>query len=171
MNSLLAAETIHENFLREISPTLLNDVFGHTKTHRKIIEDIKPVLILPLQNKPREWRHQNLISTCGQICYSLDSFWVSFFSIQKYQNNLERVLSLEKNLCRYGRNTQICQLQGRGDSKPPYLYWNQIFFRFFLWKYFLMHMKPEGMTQFDIFHTFVEISLVENSVNSELLLF
>ena len=45
---------IHESFLREISPTLLNDVFGHTKTHRKIIEDIKPVLILPLQNKPRE---------------------------------------------------------------------------------------------------------------------
>ena len=32
--------------------------------------------------------------------------------------------------------------------------------------YFLMYIKPEGMTQFDIFHTFVE-----NSVNSELLFF
>ena len=29
-----------------------------------------------------------------------------------------------------------------------------------------MHIKPEGMTQFDIFHTFVD-----NSVNSELLFF
>ena len=31
---------------------------------------------------------------------------------------------------------------------------------------FLMLIKPEGMTQFDTFHTFVE-----NSVNSELLIF
>jgi hypothetical protein len=40
------------------------------------------------------------------------------------------------------------------------------FFFFFLRKYFLMHIKPEGMTQFDIFHTFVE-----NLLNSELLFF
>ena len=81
---------IHESFLHEISPTLLNDVFGHTKTHRKIIEDIKPVLILLLQNKPREWRHQNSISTCGQICYSLGSFWVSLISL--IQNRFHGIL-------------------------------------------------------------------------------
>ena len=46
------------------------------------------------------------------------------------------------------------------------LYWYPIFSWFFLWNYFSMHIKAEGMTQFDIFHVFIE-----NSVKSKLCFF
>ena len=51
-----------------------------------------------------------------------------------------------------------------GTQTPIALLKPNIFLIFFV--KILMHIKPEGMTQFDIFHTFVE-----NSVNSELLFF
>ena len=57
--------------------------------------------------------------------------------------------------------TLVCQLQGRGT---------QNLHRFteikYCFDFFFVKMLPEGMTQFDIFHTFVE-----NSVNLELLFF
>ena len=37
--------------------------------------------------------------------------------------------------------------------------------KFFLRKYFLMHIKPEGMTQFDSFHTFVFLSSTQSGQN------
>ena len=48
-----------------------------------------------------------------------------------------------------------------GGTQNLELYRNKIPF---LLKYVLMHVKPEGMTQFDVFHT-----SVENSVKSEFL--
>ncbi len=53
-----------------------------------------------------------------------------------------------------------------GGTQNSYSFTETIFFIFLLLKYFPMHIKPEGMTHFDIFYTFVE-----NSVNSELLFF
>ena len=62
-----------------------------------------------------------------------------------------------KDLCRYGRNTQIYQLQGRGTQKP-HSFTETIFFYFFCENTLLiMNMTPVGKTQFD----------VENSVNSD----
>ena len=37
----------------------------------------------------------------------------------EFKTNKWKTLHSGKDLCRYGRNTQICQLQGRGDSKHP----------------------------------------------------
>jgi hypothetical protein len=54
-----------------------------------------------------------------------------------------------------------------GGTQNPYSFTEtKDFLDFFLWKYFFMHIKPEGLTQFDIFHIFIE-----NSVDSELLFF
>ena len=53
-----------------------------------------------------------------------------------------------------------------GTQNPHSFTETKHFFDFYLWKYFLMHKKPEVMTQFDILHSFVE-----NLVNSELLFF
>ena len=62
-------------------------------------------------------------------------FFFNIFSI--VNTGLKYFIGLDKDLCRYGRNTQI-------------------FFWLFLRKTLLMHIKTEGMTQFDIFHTFVQ---------------
>ena len=60
-----------------------------------------------------------------------------------------------------------CQIHIRGDSKTLIaLLIPNIFLILFLWNYCSMHIKAKGMTQFDIFHVFVE-----NSVNSELCCF
>ena len=48
-----------------------------------------------------------------------------------------------------------CQLQGRGDSKPPITLLIPNPFKKKLGKYFPMHKKAEGMTQFEIFHILV----------------
>ena len=46
-------------------------------------------------------------------------FFFNIFSI--VNTGLKYFIGLDKDLCRYGRNTQISQLQGRGDSKPNIL--------------------------------------------------
>ena len=46
-------------------------------------------------------------------------FFFNIFSI--VNTGLKHFIGLGKVLCRYGRNTQISQLQGRGDSKPNIL--------------------------------------------------
>ena len=55
-----------------------------------------------------------------------------------------------------------CQIHSRGDSKTLIALLITNIFLIFLWNDFLMHIKAVGMTQFDIFHAFVE-----NSVNLE----
>ena len=60
----------------------------------------------------------------------------------------------------------ICQLHSRGDSKTLIALLIPNIFLIFLWNYFSMHIKAEGMTLFDIFYVFVE-----NSVNSEFCFF
>ena len=57
-------------------------------------------------------------------------------------------------------------VHSRGDTKTLISLLIPNIFLIFLWNYFSMHIKAEGMTQFDIFHVFVE-----NSVNSELCFF
>ena len=59
-----------------------------------------------------------------------------------------------------------CHIHSRGDSKTLIALLIPNIFLIFLWNCFSMHIKAEGMTQFDIFHV-----LVENSVNSELCFF
>ena len=72
-----------------------------------------------------------------------------------------------KDLCRYRQDTQICQLQGRGDSKPHSFTDTKYFLTFFVKILsYIMHKIAESMTPFDIFHVFVE-----KSVNWELCCF
>ena len=59
----------------------------------------------------------------------------------------------------------LCLAKKNPWLRPWALLKPNIFF-IFLWKYFLLHIKPEGITQCDVFHTFVE-----NSVKSEFLFF
>ena len=40
------------------------------------------------------------------------------WSILSESSIFPEALALFKDLCRYGRNTQICQLQGRGTQNP-----------------------------------------------------
>ena len=61
-------------------------------------------------------------------------FFFNIFSI--VNTGLKYFIGLDKDLCRYGRNTQICQLQGRGTHNPNSFIKNQIFLKKFLWKYF-----------------------------------
>ena len=96
---------------------------------------------------------------CPQNCkFSNKNFTHIPFRLGKQQ--------LIKDLWIYGPNTQIAKYIVGGTQKPLYLYWCPIFSWIFLWNYFSMHIKGEGMTQFDIFHVFVE-----NSVNSEFCFF
>ena len=59
-----------------------------------------------------------------------------------------------------------CQIHSRGDSKTLIALLIPNIFLIFLGNYFFMRIKADDMTQFDIFHVFVE-----NSVNSELCFF
>ena len=73
---------------------------------------------------------------------------------------------LSKDLWMYGQNSQIFKYIV-GGLKNPYSFTDtQYFLDFYSWNYFSIHVKHEGMTQYDIFHDFVE-----NSVNSVLCLF
>ena len=62
---------------------------------------------------------------CGLIFRSIGYFGVPVEGGIPYDHqkgivpNIDGFVEPGKDLCRYGRNTQICQLQGRGDSKPP----------------------------------------------------
>ena len=76
------------------------------------------------------------------------------------------MVNIGKDLWIYRQDTQIDKYIVGVTQKPLELYWYPIFSLPFFWNYYSMHTKAEGMTQFDIFHVFVE-----NSVISELCFF
>ena len=126
--------------------------------------------------------HNNFWSKIAFLCWFLsfcfpavNNIWWHFvlFAIKflrvpgvlrSSETSLEK--SLGKDLWIYGQNTQIAKYIVGGLKNPSSFTDTQYFLDFFLWNYFPMHIKAEGITQFYIFHVFVE-----NSVNSELCFF
>ena len=115
-------------------------------------------MLLPISVPNLLWAYWKLYSRIGEQNKSLS------------MQNLKWQLYVYRCISTYAR-TSNCQIHSRGlllHSKTLYWYFTdaKYFLELFLWNYFSMHIKAEGMTQFDIFHVFAE-----NSVNSELCFF
>ena len=109
------------------------------------------------------------ISACGQKCLYVTNW--RFNLLWLHNSNILFGTDWIINILGQGplniwTEHSNCQIHSRGDSKTLIALLIPNIFLIFLWNYFSMHIKAEGMTQFDIFHVFVE-----NSVNSELCFF
>ena len=116
-------------------------------------------MLLPISVPNLLWAYWKLYSRIGEQNKSLS------------MQNLKWQLYVYRCISTYAR-TSNCQIHSRGlllHSKTLYWYFTdaKYFLELFLWNYFSMHIKAEGMTQFDIFHVFVENSVNELYSNQQ----
>ena len=68
------------------------------------------------------WSREKEKEEVSLLCTNIERIiWLSeeTISVRCYTIQILKNVGIAKDLCRYGQNTQFCQLQGRGDSKPP----------------------------------------------------